>query len=181
MARIHVFIGALGLALLWAPPAALAQTAPVTQGPILIPPAYLPDLAFTATKMWLSCAADKKSLTANFTFTLQNKGLKGNANLSQIPFQTVVDALVGTTVGDGNLEPTNTAPIMPSMGGPVVMKPADTIASTFKIVGIPHHKKTAPAYAQYALVLRADPKQGVGESDEKNNLVRQYFKDPCPK
>ena len=158
---------------------ALAQNAPITNVPVIIIPAALPDLAVIAAQMNLACAADKKSLTATFAVTIQNKGPSVNADLSKITWHIIVDAIAEPTQ-DVFAEPSQLKPIRPSQGGPKILKPGETFKTNLTIHNVPHLKKSAPASARYALVVRADPTQGVTESNEDNNIARQFFKDPCP-
>ena len=158
---------------------ALAQNAPITNAPgLIIPKDQLPDLVPVAATMNLACAADKKSLTATFTTTIQNKG-KTSADLSMITWHIIVDAIAEPTQ-DVFVEPSPLKPIHPAQGGPKILKPGATFKTNLTIHNVPHLKKSAPASARYALVVRADPTQGVAEADENNNYATKFFKDPCP-
>jgi hypothetical protein len=158
---------------------AFAQNAPITNVPIIVIPDALPDLVVIAAQMNLACAADKKSLTATFAVKIQNKGPKVNADLSKITWHIIVDAIAEPTQ-DVFAEPSPLKPIRPAQGGPKILKPGEIFETNLTIKNVPHLKKSAPASARYALVVRADPTQGVTESNEDNNIARKFFKDPCP-
>jgi len=162
---------------------ALAQNAPITNPPsVITPPAALPDLVIVKHTFTLTCAPDKKTLIATYSATIVNKGPKANANLSNIPFNQIALANWGNTIGPDFLETPPVPPLAPpTASGPAVLKPGQTAAVSMTIKNIPHHKKNAYSYAQYALWVRVDPNQGVPESNEENNLTREFFKDPCPK
>jgi hypothetical protein len=188
MSPIPALLTALSIAgAAYAAAPALAQNAPINNAPItnvpnLMIPDALPDLVVSKYTFALTCAPDKKSLTATYAVTVVNKGPKANANLSVIPLFQLMTANWGTTIGPANLEKPLVPPLAPpTAGGPAIMKPGQTSSASMTIKNIPHHKKGSFSYAQYALWVRVDPVQGVPESNEENNLTRQFFKDPCPK
>ena len=164
-----------------------AQNAPITNAPItnppnvITPPAALPDLVAIKATFVLTCAGDKKSLTASYAVTVANKGPYAKADLTNVPFKQLVEANWGTTTGtDDNLEKPLKPPTTQVASGPAIMKPNDTFSTTMIIIDIPHHKKSLPN-PQYVLWVRVDPHEGVPESDEKNNFTGKYFLDPCRK
>ena len=165
---------------------ALAQNAPINNAPItnvpnIVIPDALPDLVPAKATFVLTCAGDKKSLTASYAVTVVNKGPYANADISKAAFNRLVEAYWGTVTGtDNNLEKLAKPAPKQFLGGPMLMKPGQSVGGTMTILNIPHHKKGV-AHPQYVLWMRVDPLLAVPESNEENNFIRQYFFDPCPK
>jgi hypothetical protein len=170
---------AIAAALVLAGAPALAQsgsTAP-PGGPITL--AALPDLTVTTSEVKVACVGGK-SVTAVVTATVRNLGVAGAADFSKIPQQVGVAARWDATFGNNNLDSLlQTANPQLSIAPPI--KPGETRSFNLVIAGIPKYKTSATTARQFSFAVTADPKKGIGESNEGNNELIIFAMDPCPK
>ncbi|MEZ5832055.1 MAG: hypothetical protein R3D05_12830 [Dongiaceae bacterium] len=184
----HVAICAvlLGFGLASQAPVSAQSTQPprntnITNMPnIIIPPDLLPDLVISAASVKATCV-DKKTVTADISATVKNMGPKATADLTKVTWQIVIGARWGSTSGPGNLENPNAVVVNPQVGGPKTLPPGGTWTGKLTFVGIPRFKKSFPKQGEYAFGVDADPNNGIGESNEKNNEKLIYALDPCYK
>ena len=167
------------LALLAGAPAGaveLAQNAPVTTPPNILPPpeAVLPDLWAPAWQVTVTCVGN--SVTATFLVHFGNR-TKVAVDLSRLPSRGLVTARVEPgqylKAFDGSLEqvvvsPGPTPPMLKGLGFANV---------TVKLTNIPRYKTSIPIIL---FTVIADPDNLVTEAREDNNMFTKQANTSCP-
>lgn len=147
----------------------------------VVPAEFLPDLVVASAKATATCTA-KGSVTAKIEATVKNQSPKGPADLTKVPWQIVVEVTKWwSTSGEGPLDPTkgSVKTVKPQQGGPKVLKPGESWTTVLEIANMPPFKTGLQNPGTYGFTVRADPLKGIGESNEANNDLIVYAKDPC--
>ena len=161
------------------PPAVAQNNAPITNTPnVITPPKALPDLAIVpgSIKDTATCIGGKK-VNIDIELTIKNLSKRGTADLTKIPFQTIVSA--ENIIAYENLESKTGYLVKTSAGGPAKMAPGESFVAKLSFVGVAKFKK-GEKYKIYRIDLLVDPLNGIPESTRANNLSGAYVGDPCP-
>lgn len=139
----------------------------------------LRDLAVTLAKVSVTCIGGNY-LKAVIVATFRNLSNAKSADLTRVPWQSIIKADWNPSLGYGSLMDPGRKTIKPMASGPVLWRPGQTMMRTLTIHGIPKHHATATAPCRYGFAVRIDPKNPIAESDESNNARIAYAHDPCP-
>lgn len=176
----------VGIGLTGVQPAASQARKPAPQGPVKavqpsVPTDWLPDLVIVSAEATATCAPNG-TVNATVVATVKNEGTKGTADLSKLPFHTVLEVSSWwPTSGNDNLEKLPAPMVKPQAGGPPTLKPGQSWQGKLSIAGMPKFKKKPTNAPQYGFVVRADPSKAVAEANEANNEKFAFVLDPCAK